>query len=86
MQWEMQVEDDAASALVILPTGKEKHPLFLLAPTCNRLCRERISRIILITKLKLLISCHPTRAVAGRRWQEAGSEQRLPWRRRTCSS
>lgn len=40
--------------------------------TCNRLCRARIYRIILITKLKLLISSHPTGTVAGRRWQEAG--------------
>ena len=74
----MQAEADAASALVILPTGKEKHPLLLPAPTLNRPCRARIYRIILITWLKLLISCHPTCAVVGRRWQEAGSEQGLP--------
>lgn len=85
MQWEMQAEADAASALVILPTAKEKHPLLLPAPTCNRLCRVQIYRIILITKLKLLISCHPTGTVAGKRWQEAGSEQGLSWWCRTCS-
>jgi len=83
MQWGMQAEADAALALVILP---QKHPLLLRALTGNRLCRARIYRIILITKLKLLISCHPTHAVAGRRWQEAGSEQRLPWQCRTGSS
>lgn len=67
MQWEMQAEAGAASALVTFPTGKEKRPLLLPAPTCNMLCRVRIYRIILITKLKLLISCHLTSTVAGRR-------------------
>lgn len=79
MQWEMQAEADAALVLVILPTGKEKHPLLLPGPNCNRLCRVRIYRIILITKLKLHISCHPTHTVAG-------SKQGLPWWHRTRSS
>lgn len=85
MQWEMQAEADAVLALVILPT-EEKHSLLLPALTRNRLCRARIYRIILITKLKLLISCHPTHGAAGRRWQKAGNEQRLSWQHRTCRS
>lgn len=72
MQWEMQA--DSHSLGPCHPSHREGGEASL-APaslTCNRLCRVRIYRIILITKLKLLINSHPTGAVAGRRWQEAG--------------
>lgn len=55
---EMQAEAEAAPALTLLTTGKKQRPLLLPTPIRNRLCKVRIYGIILMSKLKSLVSCH----------------------------
>lgn len=72
---EMQAEAEAAPALTLLTTGKKQRPLLLPTPIRNRLCKVRIYGIILMSKLKSLVSCHHADSHCRRRCSRLGDSR-----------